>query len=506
MNDNDLLTNETAPKRRDELQIHNKKLGEVSNWLKSAFSEDHSAPGVLYLTGPTGSGKSTSVEVLCKEKNIELIDYTPELLHDDFLEYEKHDFSQLIRFLIRRHASLMGGSKKQILFVTELPDQSYQDAERFREEMYEALHRIRHPVIFCLTNDIACWNLNPDKLFTREFIRKADISTITFNPVADTFMKKALIRASNLLPSPLSDTKLNIIKEEARGDLRTAMNMLQMNSVGLNANRRTGMKVICASKANKEEAFHMLGRILYAKRVNPNAPKLTRFSQKRRSSVPIPEPTERTDLENDPSDIITMSSMSSGKLVDFLFENEPVFCPSISNYRRVVDMFSLCDVLAGDWNTARSFPDEYAAQIATRSVMWNNFQGSRPKTMFCIARPTEKDLEKQMTATRNEIRRLPMIGNKHFSSLDAPYRGIIENITDPQRIELFLGRPMEIGWKLGKDRIEELIDGRHYIAYKGRKHPRKARKNATPLVVKQAEEEDETYTIEDSSDDSFDEF
>ena len=31
MNDNDLLTNETAPKRRDELQIHNKKLGEVRN-------------------------------------------------------------------------------------------------------------------------------------------------------------------------------------------------------------------------------------------------------------------------------------------------------------------------------------------------------------------------------------------------------------------------------------------------------------------------------------------
>lgn len=140
------------------------------------------------------------------------------------------------------------------------------------------------------------------------------IDTVTFNPVADSFMKKALVRASNCLSSPLSDAKLNVIGEEAGGDLRIAMNMLQMNSIGPNADRRSGNSVICASKANREEAFHMIGRILYAKRVNPNVPKPSRFSKRRRKSAPIPEPLVRTELEHEPTDIITMSSMTSEKV------------------------------------------------------------------------------------------------------------------------------------------------------------------------------------------------
>lgn len=504
----DLLTKELAPTRRDELQIHNKKIGDVSNWFKTAFSEDAPHKRVLYLTGPTGSGKSTVVEVLCKEQKIEVVDYTPELLHDENLQYEKHDFSQLIRFLIRRHASFKGGLKKRVLLVSELPDQAYSDPETFRNELHDALNVIRHPVILCLTNDIACWNLNPDRLFTKEYIHANYIDTVVFNAVALTFMRKALDRASHLLPTPLSNSKLNVIAEEARGDLRAAMNMLQMNSIGPNADRRTGKGVICASKANKEEAFHMLGRVLYAKRINPNAPVLSKFTNKRRKSAPVPEPTERTDLEHDPSDIITMSSMTSEKLIEFLFENEHVFCSSISNYRRVIETFSFCDVLNADWNTARSLPDEYPAQVAVRNVMWYNFKESRPKAMHSITRPALRDLEKQTTSTRNEVRRLPMIGNNYFSSLTAPYQTIIQNINDSDRIETFLARPMEVSWKLGKDQIEERLEKAFTLSFKGRKKPLKNKKNLMQAKTQKEEEkeEEETYTIEVSSDDSFDDF
>uniref|UniRef100_A0A1I7UC49 AAA domain-containing protein n=1 Tax=Caenorhabditis tropicalis TaxID=1561998 RepID=A0A1I7UC49_9PELO len=504
--ENDLLTNEFAPKRRDELQIHNKKLKDLSNWLKNAFCDNNGSYGVLYLAGPTGSGKSTSVEVLCREQGIELIDYSPELLHDDCLEFEKPDTSQLIRFLIRRHGSLNGGSRKKLLFICELPDQAYNDPELFREELCDTLKHIRHPVIFCLTNNVSCWNLNPDKLFTADYMMKNYIDSISFNPVADTFMKKALSRASQLLRTPLSEAKLHSIGEHANGDLRIAMNMLQMNSVGPDANRKTGNRIVFASKANREDAMHMIGRILYAKRVNPNVPKINRFTQKRRKSAPVPEPTERTDLEYDPTEIITMSSMSTEKLNEFLFENEHVFCSDISKYRHVVDTISYCDALTSDWSAMRSFPDEYSAQITVRSVMWHNFKGSRPGTMYPIARPAIKNLERLITMTKNEMKRLPMIGEKHFSSLTATYKSIIQNIIDPQRIEFFLSRPMDVSWKKGKDKIEDELEKLCRLSYRGRKNPRKPETNKRFVQKKKVDEEveEEKFTIEESSDDSFD--
>lgn len=510
--EHDLLTIELAPRRRDELQIHNKKIAEVDHWLKNVFSESNKQLGVMYLTGPAGSGKSTTVEVMCTEQNIEIIEYSPEYLHNEDFECEKPDFTQLRRFLLRRHGSLRGGGlKKRLLLVTELPDQAYSDAEKFREDLSEVLQHIWHPVIFCLTNSIACWNLNPDRLFTKDFNIMNGIDTVTFNPVADSFMKKALVRASNCLSSPLSDAKLNVIGEEAGGDLRIAMNMLQMNSIGPNADRRSGNSVICASKANREEAFHMIGRILYAKRVNPNVPKPSRFSKRRRKSAPIPEPLVRTELEHDPTDIITMSSMTSEKLLDFLFQNEPIFCSNISKYRYVAETFSMCDFLTGDWTTRKSLPEDYVAQMATRSVMWNNYKEPRPGTLFAVGRPLRSSLEKHIARTKLELQRLPMIGAKDYAALTCPYITIIKDIIDPQRIEYFLSRPMDINWQWGNDKIEEHLEKQYALDYKGRKKHRlplhKAPKPSGKIIeVVDLEEEEEKFTIEESSDDSFEEF
>ncbi|CAI2345762.1 unnamed protein product [Caenorhabditis sp. 36 PRJEB53466] len=490
----DLLTAKLAPKKREELQIHNKKLGELAQWLKNAFPSKYGGlPCALFLTGPTGSGKSTAVEVLCKENNVEVIDYTPELLYNEKMEHEKPDSSQLIRFLSRRHGSLTSCSRKRLLLVTELPDQSYHDAEKFREELAEAFQSIWHPVIFCLSNEVAIWKLNPMRLFTEVFLQKNGVDFVSFNSVADTFMKKAIRRASNLLNYSLSEAKLNVLAEEARGDLRMAMNMLQMNTIGRNTDRQSGTKMICAAKANKEEAFHMIGRILYAKRVNPNAPKPSRNLHKKRKSAPIPEPKERTELEHEPTDIIAMSSMSSDKLVSFLFENEPFFCSDMAKYRRVTDSFSLCDAMT--------------AKVAVRSVMWNNYKCERPRTLFCVHRPILKDLEKSIQTTQCEMQRLPIVGVKYFSSLTAPYSLIIKKLVDPHRMECFLSRPMSISWKYGRDQIDEQIEKKltMHNRYRPKKLKAEKEKLESEKEEEEEEEEEEKFTIEEWSDDSFDE-
>lgn len=65
------------------------------------------------------------------------------------------------------------------------------------------------------------------------------------------------------------------------------------------------------------------------------------------------------------------------QLLDFLFQNEPIFCSNISKYRYVAETFSMCDFLTGDWTTRKSLPEDYVAQMATRSVMWNNYKERR---------------------------------------------------------------------------------------------------------------------------------
>ncbi|EGT36063.1 hypothetical protein CAEBREN_31022 [Caenorhabditis brenneri] len=367
----------------------------------------------------------------------------------------------------------------------------------------------------CYESDLLTTELAPKRrdelhIHNKKLEEKNHIDTISFNPVADTLMKKAMGRASRLLRSSLSETKLKMIGETANGDLRIAMNMIQTNSAGPDVSRRPGSKIIFASKANREDAFHMIGRILYAKRVNPNIPQPKGHFIKKRKSAPAPEPTERTDLEHDPTEIIAMSSMSSEKLTGFLFENEHAFCSDIKKYRQVIEALSFCDVLTGDWSSARTFPDEYASQVATRSVMWHNFNEIRPKTLYAISPFAMKNLERQMTITRNDVRRLPMVGDKHFSSLTAPYQTIIENIIDPRRIEMFISRPMDLSWNKGKDRIEEQMVNLQTLPFLGRKKPQIKKKNVVQVNnckgKTDEESEEEKFTIEDSSDDSFDSF
>uniref|UniRef100_A0A8R1DHJ2 Uncharacterized protein n=1 Tax=Caenorhabditis japonica TaxID=281687 RepID=A0A8R1DHJ2_CAEJA len=361
------------------------------------------------------------------------------------------------------------------------------------------MQNLWHPAIFCLSNGVANWKLNPDRIFTTGFIQQNGLQSLSFNPVADSFVKKALVRASGLLSRPLSDAKCNVIANEAQGDLRLAMNMLQMNAIGPNSDRNSGAKMVFAAKANREETFHMIGRILYAKRVNPNMPKTGRFAPRKRKSSLIPEPKERTALEHDPTDIIAMSSMSSDKLASFLFENEHVFCSDISKYRQVVENLSFCDMLTGDWHTKRALPEEYVAQIATRSVMWHNYKGSRPGTLYQVRRPVINDLNRDIEMTRNEVRKLPLIGSESFTYLNAPYQTKIEGLIDPRRVECFLSRSFLISWKSGRDQIEDQMEKSASL-----RKPRKIPKHVVEII--EIGDEEETWDIEDSSDDSFDDF
>ena len=82
-----------APRASKDLCVAPKKVAEVRDWLRSrvpSLRADHGNHGggvvvgsgrVLLLTGPTGCGKSTTVELLCAELGLRLLRWSaPEML------------------------------------------------------------------------------------------------------------------------------------------------------------------------------------------------------------------------------------------------------------------------------------------------------------------------------------------------------------------------------------------------------------------------------------------
>ncbi|CAI5441581.1 unnamed protein product [Caenorhabditis angaria] len=498
-----LYTESTHPKVASDLAVHNKKVQEVRSWLDTCFDN---FPRVLLLTGPTGSGKSTTVELLCKEKGINLLEYDEECLLDD----EINGNLELERYLTQSAARLLPGKpKKSIIFVTSLPDAAYNNIFDFRDRLHNAFFDLKLPVIFCLSDVDSSWHLNPNRLFTATFLQKNGIDRIKFNAVAITYLKKAVNRAASILRLTTSGTRIDAICEESNGDLRLALNMLQMNSVGRPSSST------CSAKSNREETFHMLGRILHAKRTN-GTNTLMSSSQKRKLIKPKEQPKSdgiRHPLEYDVSDIIQMSSMSGEKILDFLHENELKFCDKLRNLRNISDKFSLCDTLYSDWITKQRLPDEYNAQISARNVMWFNFE-CKPPQWCSLHGPLLSDLNREIRDSVTELRRLSMIGDSQFTTLTSPYSTMISGILDSNQITSYLSRPMNMSWKSGRDSLHIQIDNYANSIYFKRNAEKisKIRKEAIQNeITEENDYEDEKITIEETddeadSDDSFENF
>ncbi|KAI5808187.1 Rad17 cell cycle checkpoint protein-domain-containing protein [Peziza echinospora] len=63
-----------APKSSNELAIHNRKVAEVATWLNNV-QHGWSRKRILILKGPAGSGKSATLDVLCKEGGWEVVEW-----------------------------------------------------------------------------------------------------------------------------------------------------------------------------------------------------------------------------------------------------------------------------------------------------------------------------------------------------------------------------------------------------------------------------------------------
>ena len=264
--------------------INKKKIAEIEQWMSNAAQSIDTSRRVLLLTGPSGVGKSTIVEVLSKKLSIDIREWRDSASDGtlDFKAWErlrlfsgggrcKSDIcsaqprripqtEDLRRFLIRskRYQALKlvkanssstncaskgtTRNRPSIILLEYLPRPNKNDSyEAFHSVLTEFL-KIRQgsPLIIIYSG---CDGTQPSpsemkKVFSQSFLASNAVKEIQCRPVANTGMKRILknIGASENLH--LDASSYDSIIEQANGDLRHAIISLQHatnSNVGLPA-------------------------------------------------------------------------------------------------------------------------------------------------------------------------------------------------------------------------------------------------------------------------------
>ncbi|KAE9552215.1 hypothetical protein FO519_004559 [Halicephalobus sp. NKZ332] len=355
------------PKDSDELAVHPKKVKEVREWIEEKIKCDK-GPKLLLITGPCGSGKTTTVKVLCHEMGIELVEAEHQEGGEfDFnsMEIEKAD-SMFFAFMRSCEYSSVSSrqSKKRLVLIEHLPNLFYRDPHRLREILSEfTVTRTMFVIIMSTIEN--CWDLSPSRIFSETTMATLGMQQIKFNSVAQTFMKNALKRIFALCDTRVSDACLKNIVESADGDIRSAMNTVNFS---------TSEKAISqhlTSSINHLSTFHYIGKIMNAKRADVSSQNW-RLSENLLKEKQWARPRPPKD---DINYLVEITRFTESRLADYVFEHEPNFCPSVDSGARVLrDLCELDAILNAVEFQMRPVVDHYYGEVTIRSTIFHNYR------------------------------------------------------------------------------------------------------------------------------------
>ncbi|XP_040397826.1 cell cycle checkpoint protein RAD17 isoform X2 [Cygnus olor] len=316
------------PETQNDLAVQKKKIEEVETWLKThAFQRPPKQGGsVLLLTGPPGCGKTATIQILAKDLDIQVqewtnpisLDFTKEDLRSIFGHISNfHTFPSqaqaalLQDFLLRANKynklQMLGessGNDKKLILIEDIPNQFYRDPSSLHEILRRFVRTSRCPLIFIISDNFS-GDSNQRLLFPKEILEELCISIISFKPIAPTNMMKVLNRIAATEASMNGDknyvpdrTSLELLCRGCSGDIRSAINSLQFSSMKDysleknfwsgkegNSTLKHGAAAVCKSRkkskcdpsedqeiqaiGGKDASiflFHALGKIIYCKR------------------------------------------------------------------------------------------------------------------------------------------------------------------------------------------------------------------------------------------------
>jgi cell cycle checkpoint protein len=422
--------------------VHKRKVGDVRTWLTDVFG-GKSRKRLLLLKGPAGSGKTTTMTLLSKELEIDMHEWKNPIgamsTSDNFVsataQFEEFvgrtgtfgslTFDEPVATAQTASPSSQKGRQKQLVLVEEFPNtfsrtssavQSFrssvlnylaantQSATAFFSSQVDPEHSVT-PVVMIIsetllsTNTAAADSFTAHRLLGPEILTHPGVSVFEFNPIAPTFMTKALdtIIVKEARKSGRKKTLgPQAIQQLAElGDIRSAVSSLEFlclrgdDAEGwgarVNFTKKKGPKDVPMTKTERESLemvtqrestlgiFHSVGRVVYNKRLvaTPEVPvpqPPNWFPERRRPKAP----------EANVNTLIDELGTDTQTFVAALHENYVLSCGGADNEETMesiegcVEALSDADLLS---------PDRFSAGAGRRNLQGTNADNLRQDEM-----------------------------------------------------------------------------------------------------------------------------
>ncbi|KAF4677656.1 hypothetical protein FOL47_000116 [Perkinsus chesapeaki] len=344
---------------------------------------------VVLLYGPPGCGKSFLLHAVCEELGLSVTEYRSRGWVRGY--EDRNSTLRFIRTPLRQGVKLIRDSAIDLISTR----QSYDAVVAFEKDTIEALSLVTGRVVISTTN----YRLL-DKL--RQSLSTQQLKVVTFRPLPVAGIRKILRSKLYAMGCPFVSTTLtDSLAAESRGDARFALNQLEAATAGSVSSAGYGGCL----KDNSFDYFHALGKVLYCKRIDPDAP------DKPPSQLPPVKLVSKMDRLPPYFDVEELCCMpeweNNDTVVNLLHENYIDFYGDIGDLAECSSRLSTLDAYrSGSYRTWRSTSStdsnvgiNFVSSWACRAVMDSNCHPVSPsKNRLHQFRPERRTEDRARTS------------------------------------------------------------------------------------------------------------
>lgn len=380
------------------LVVSKKKFGHILHWLQSAF--EYSAPRFLLLSGPPGCGKSSAVQVACRQLQCEVLTWDAPLtasrgismtLIDDFqsfavgaryrsLLHENEDKNMREEPQPSVRGRHLPNQRRKILLIDDLP-LHISDLRVHKETVQTLFGDIAryapYPTVLLLSDNDKGVALLSRLILGQSLLQSHWITTISIPAVTNSMMKKRIVELLDKEKITVASRQLELFISCSNGDIRSTLNSLQLST-----NSARGGRVPNNSRGK-------LRRNAQKRRKTNQKPEmfaLTEFGRDNTLSMyhAVSKILNNKRTENGRSQYVAEEILDDARadpvsFVSFLHHNYPDFFRNSDDIVTVLSCLSEADALLS-WrqeNDMRLDLRECAASIVTRGFLLFNTEPNR---------------------------------------------------------------------------------------------------------------------------------